>query len=58
MSTTTRPDIAEGIMVNVPRREAQARLVGVTSEIYSGDFWVVADRLNDPLARRQSWLLQ
>jgi tetratricopeptide (TPR) repeat protein len=27
-------DIVEGIMVNVPSREAQARLIGVTSQIY------------------------
>ena len=42
-------DIVEGIMVNVPSREAQARLVGVTSEIYTGHFRLVADRLNDPV---------
>jgi CHAT domain-containing protein len=42
-------DIVEGIMVNVPSREAQARLVGVTSRIYEGHFRLVADRLNDPL---------
>jgi CHAT domain-containing protein len=42
-------DIVEGIMVNVPSREAQARLVGVTSQIYEGHFRLAADRLNDPL---------
>jgi hypothetical protein len=42
-------DIVEGIMVNVPSREAQARLVGVTSEVYTGHFRLVADRLNDPV---------
>jgi tetratricopeptide (TPR) repeat protein len=42
-------DIVEGIMVNVPSREAQARLVGVTSQIYEGHFRLVADRLNDPI---------
>jgi CHAT domain-containing protein/tetratricopeptide (TPR) repeat protein len=42
-------DIVEGIMVNVPSREAQARLVGVTSDIYTGHFRLVADRLNDPV---------
>ena len=41
-------DIVEGIMVNVPSREAQARLVGVTSRIYEGHFRLVADRLSDP----------
>ena len=42
-------DIVEGIMVNVPSREAQARLVGVTSRIYEGHFRLVADRLGDPV---------
>ena len=42
-------DIVEGIMVNVPSREAQARLVGVTSELYAGHFRLAADRLNDPV---------
>ena len=42
-------DIVEGIMVNVPSREAQARLVGVRSKIYEGHFRLVADRLNDPV---------
>jgi hypothetical protein len=42
-------DIIEGIMVNVPSREAQARLVGVTSELYAGHFRLAADRLNDPV---------
>lgn len=41
-------DVVEGIMVNVPSREAQARLVGVTSQIYEGHFRLVVDRLNDP----------
>jgi hypothetical protein len=36
-------------MVNVPSREAQARLVGVTSELYAGHFRLAADRLNDPV---------
>jgi hypothetical protein len=38
-------DIVEGIRVNVPSREAQARLVGVTSELYTGHFRLVADRV-------------
>lgn len=42
-------DIVEGIMVNVPSREAQARLVGVTSRIYEGHFRLVADHLSDPV---------
>jgi tetratricopeptide (TPR) repeat protein len=42
-------DIVEGIMVNVPSREAQARLVGVRSRIYEGHFRLVADRLSDPV---------
>ena len=42
-------DIVEGIMVNVPSREAQARLVGVTSRIYEGHFRLIADRLADPI---------
>lgn len=42
-------DIVEGIMVNVPSREAQARLVAVTSQVYEGHFRLAADRLNDPL---------
>jgi CHAT domain-containing protein len=42
-------DVVEGIMVNVPSREAQARLVGVTSRIYEGHFRLVADRLSDPI---------
>jgi tetratricopeptide (TPR) repeat protein len=42
-------DIVEGIMVAVPSREAQARLVGVTSRIYEGHFRLVADRLKNPV---------
>lgn len=42
-------DIVEGIMINVPSREAQARLVGVMSELYAGHFRLVAERLNDPV---------
>ena len=32
-------DIVEGIMVNVPSREAQARLIGVVSDIYVNSDW-------------------
>lgn len=42
-------DVIEGIMVNVPSREAQARLVGVMSQVYEGHFRLAADRLNDPV---------
>lgn len=42
-------DIVEGIMMKVPSREAQARLIGVRSEIYTGHFRLVAERLNDPV---------
>ena len=42
-------NVVEGIMVNVPSREAQARLVGVTTELYVGTFGWPADRLNDPV---------
>ena len=41
-------DVVEAIMVNVPSREAQARLVGVTSQLYEGHFKLAADRLADP----------
>jgi tetratricopeptide (TPR) repeat protein len=41
-------DIVEGIMVNVPSRDAQARLIGVMSNLYAGQFRLVADRLNNP----------
>jgi CHAT domain-containing protein len=41
-------DIIEGIMVNVPTREAQARLIGVMSELYTDHFRLVADRLKNP----------
>lgn len=41
-------DIVEGIMVNVSSREAQARLVGVMSTLYTGHFRLAADRLNAP----------
>ena len=42
-------DIIEGIMVNVPSREAQARLISVRSNLYEGHFRLVADRLSDPV---------
>ncbi|HUK34404.1 MAG TPA: hypothetical protein VLV86_10855, partial [Vicinamibacterales bacterium] len=42
-------DVVEGIMVNVPSRDAQGRLVGVMSDLYAGYFRVVAGRLKDPL---------
>ncbi len=41
-------DIVEGIMVNVPSREAQARLIGVMSDLYTGHFRLAAERLNAP----------
>lgn len=41
-------DIVEGIMVNVPSRTAQARLVGVMGELYAGHFRLVAGELRDP----------
>lgn len=41
-------DIVEGIMTNVPSRTAQARLVGVMSDLYAGNFVLAADRLSDP----------
>lgn len=41
-------DIVEGIMVNVPSREAQARLISARSNLYEGHFRLVADRLDDP----------
>jgi tetratricopeptide (TPR) repeat protein len=41
-------DIVEGIMVNVPSRTAQMRLVGVMSQLYAGHFGLAAGRLNDP----------
>lgn len=41
-------DIVEGIMVNVPSREAQARLISARSNIYEGHFRLAADRLQDP----------
>ena len=41
-------DIVEGIMANVPSRTSQARLVGVMSELYAGNFVLAADRLNEP----------
>ena len=42
-------DIVEGIMVNVPSREAQARLIGVMSDLYTGHFRLAADRLHAPV---------
>lgn len=42
-------DIVEGIMVNVPSREAEARLVGVMSDVYAEHFRLVAERLDDPV---------
>ena len=42
-------DVIEGIMVNVPSRDAQARLVGVMSDLYAGYFRVVAGRLKSPV---------
>lgn len=41
-------DVVEGIMVNVPSREAQARLIGVMSDLYAGHFRLAAERLKDP----------
>ncbi|MGE3507257.1 MAG: CHAT domain-containing protein [Vicinamibacterales bacterium] len=41
-------DVVEAIMANVPSRTSQARLVGVMSDLYAGNFALVADRLNDP----------
>jgi tetratricopeptide (TPR) repeat protein len=41
-------DVVEGIMVNVPSREAQARLIGVMSNLYVGHFRLVAEQLKDP----------
>ena len=41
-------DVVDGIMVNVPSREAQARLVGVRSNLYEAHFRLVAERFADP----------
>src|SRR5882672_1334574 len=41
-------DIVEGIMVNVPSRTAEMRLVGVMSQLYAGHFALAAGPLNDP----------
>lgn len=41
-------DVIEAIMVNVPSREAQARLIGARSGVYEGHFRLVADNLRDP----------
>lgn len=41
-------DIVEGIMVNVPSREAEARLVGVMSNVYAEHFRLVAEHIGDP----------
>jgi CHAT domain-containing protein len=46
-------DVVEGIMVNVPSRDAQARLVGVMSDLYAGYFRLVAGRLKNPLKAYQ-----
>lgn len=40
-------DIVEGIMVNVPSRTAQMRLVGVMSQLYAAHFALAAGSLND-----------
>lgn len=45
---TEASDVVEGIMANVPSRSAQARLVGVMSDLYAGNFVLAADRLSDP----------
>ena len=37
-------DIVDGIMINVPSREAQARLIGVRSNLYEGHFRLVGGR--------------
>ena len=42
-------DVVEAIMVNVPSRDAQARLIGVMSDLYAGHFRLAADRLANPL---------
>lgn len=42
-------DIVEGIMMTVPSREAQARLIGVTSDIYTGHFRLAAQHLSNPV---------
>ena len=42
-------DVIEGIMVNVPSREAQARLISVRSNVYEGHFRLAADHLSDPI---------
>lgn len=41
-------DVVEGIMANVPSRSSQARLVGVMSDLYAGNFVLAADRLSSP----------
>ena len=41
-------DIVEGIMVNVPSRTAEMRLVGVMSQLYAGHFALAAGPLNNP----------
>ncbi|MEQ1870910.1 MAG: CHAT domain-containing protein [Vicinamibacterales bacterium] len=46
-------DVVEGIMVNVPSRSAQARLVGVMSTLYASHFGLAAGSLaNAPKAYR------
>ena len=46
-------DVVEGIMVNVPSRDAQTRLVGVMSDLYAGYFRLVAGGLKSPLKAYQ-----
>ena len=40
-------DIVEGIMVNVPSRTAQMRLVGVMSQLYAGHFALAAGQMKN-----------
>ena len=40
-------DVVEGIMVNVPSRTAQARLVGVMSTLFTSHFGLTAGRFAD-----------
>jgi len=39
-------DIVEGVMLHVPSSAAQARLIGVTSDVYTGHFRVAAAQRN------------
>ena len=41
-------DVIEAIMLNVPSREAQARLIGARSDVYEGHFRLAASNLRDP----------